>query len=56
MNNPKEMIEEFLKDRNKDDRYSSFDYCYGYFYSFYRNNEIIKIADEKNIEISCLQL
>ena len=56
MNNPQKMIEEFLKDRNKDDRYSSFDYCYSYFYKFYKSNEIAKIADEMNIEMSCLQL
>jgi len=56
MDNIKYQIDNFLKDRNENDRYSSFDYCYNYFYKFYKNNEIHKIWNDKNLEKSCLQL
>ena len=44
------------KGRNPDERYASFDFCYNYFYSFYRQNKITELASEKNIQMSCLQL
>lgn len=46
----------FLKDRNHTDRYSSFDYCYNHFYSFYKNDKINELSNEKNIENSCYKL
>ncbi len=38
------------------ERYSSYDYCYNYFQSFYKNGIIKEIANDKNIEQSVLQL
>lgn len=55
-------LEQFLKgkDKNKgkqpDERYASFDYCYNYFYSFYKQNKISDIASESNLQTSCLHL
>ena len=42
--------------RTPDGRYSSFDYCYNYFYSFYNENRIETIANDENIQMSCLQI
>lgn len=44
------------KGRHHNERYASFDYCYNYFYSFYRENRLPDLADESNIQMSCLQL
>ncbi|MBM7408383.1 hypothetical protein [Methanococcus maripaludis] len=44
------------KGRTPDERYSSFDYCYNYFYSFFRENRLLELADENNIQMSSLQL
>ncbi|MBA2851221.1 hypothetical protein HNP86_001352 [Methanococcus maripaludis] len=44
------------KGRTPDERYSSFDYCYNYFYSFFRENRLVELADENNIQMSSLQL
>lgn len=58
----KESIDLFLKGKGKnrgrkpDERYASFDYCYNYFYSFYKKGKLDELANEKNIQISCLQL
>jgi len=58
----KKSINQFLegngknKGRKPDERYASFDYCYNYFYSFYRKNKLNELADEKNLQMSCLQL
>ncbi len=38
------------------ERYASYDYCYNYFQSFYKNGIIKEIASDKNIEHSVLQL
>jgi hypothetical protein len=53
---PNAEIDCFLVERNRNHRYASFDYCYNYFYSFYSAGKINSIADENNIEMSCLQL
>lgn len=37
-------------------RYSSFDYCYNYFQSFYKSNSISQIGAKENLELSVLQL
>jgi hypothetical protein len=42
--------------RTADGRYSSFDYCYNYFYSFYKKNTVEEIASDENIQMSCLQI
>lgn len=52
----KKAIEQFLGGSGPDERYASFDYCYNYFYSFYRNKRIKELANDKNIQMSCLQL
>jgi len=58
----KKSINQFLegngknKGRKSDERYASFDFCYNYFYSFYRRNKLNESADEKNLQMSCLQL
>jgi hypothetical protein len=44
------------KGRKHDERYASFDFCYNYFYSFYKNNKIKELASQENIQTSCLQL
>lgn len=54
--NTKDFIDEFILKRTENHRYSSFDFCYNYFYSFYKNNQIQVIWNEKNLENSCLQL
>ncbi|MFA5917478.1 MAG: hypothetical protein WC850_04590 [Candidatus Gracilibacteria bacterium] len=52
----KNTVNKFLESRNKNHRYSSFDYCYNYFYNFYVNNKLNEIGNDKNIEKSCLHL
>ena len=50
-------INQYLEDRrNLDEKYASFDYCYNYFYSFYKAKKIEKLADKENLQISCLQI
>jgi hypothetical protein len=49
-------IDQFLKDLLPDERYSSFDYCYNYFYSFYKENRLNELSDNKNLQTSCLEL
>ena len=49
-------IDNYLSDNSSIGRYSSFDYCYNYFQSFYERNEIADIAKQENREMSCLQL
>lgn len=44
------------KGRHPFERYSSFDYCFNYFRSFYNSNNLIKLATDKHIQNSCLQL
>lgn len=58
----KESIDLFVNGRGKnkgkkpDERYSSFDYCYNYFYSFYAEDKIPELATDENLQMSCLQL
>lgn len=42
--------------RKPNERYSSFDYCYNYFYSFYKQDRISELSSDDNIQLSCLQL
>ncbi len=58
----KKSINKFLegngknKGRKANERYASFDFCYNYFYSFYKGKRINELANEENIQMSCLQL
>lgn len=62
MPNIRELLDLYLKgdDKNKgrkpDERYASFDFCYNYFYSFYKENKLSELANEKNLHASCLQI
>lgn len=42
--------------RSAEGCYSSFDYCYNYFYSFYNENRVEETAIDENIQVSCLQI
>ncbi|HLC81001.1 MAG TPA: hypothetical protein VJG31_04485 [Candidatus Nanoarchaeia archaeon] len=44
------------KGRKPNERYASFDFCYNYFYSFYKENKLDELANKKNLQMSCLQL
>lgn len=44
------------KGRKINERYASFDFCYSYFYSFYKRNNIKDISNKDNLEKSCLHL
>lgn len=52
----KDAIDEYLKDDKPTVRFASFDYCYNYFYSFYKTKKISEIASPSNLQMSCLQL
>jgi len=56
MDTTKNSINQFLEGRKSDERYASFDYCYNYFYSFYKEKKLDELADDKNLHMSCLQL
>lgn len=51
-----ESINAYLKNREANERFTSFDYCYNYFYSFYKEDNLLEFASEDNIQMSCLQL
>jgi hypothetical protein len=44
------------KGRKPNERYASFDFCYNYFYSFYKQNKLSELANEENLQMSCLQI
>jgi hypothetical protein len=58
----KETLDQFIggkgknKGRQPEERYASFDYCYNYFYTFYREDKISELANEENMQMSCLQI
>lgn len=60
--NIEKSIELYIEGRGKNngrkpnERYASFDYCYNYFYTFYKENQISEIASDENIQMSCLHL
>ncbi len=60
--NVEKSINQYLVGRGKSkgrqpyERFSSFDYCYNHFYSFYRDNRVPELADDRNLQMSCLQL
>jgi hypothetical protein len=49
-------ITQYMLGRKPNERYSSFDYCYNYFYSFYKQDRISELSSDDNIQLSCLQL
>jgi len=58
----KQCLDQFLEGRGKnkgrkpDERYASFDYCYNYFYSFYKTGKLSELANKENMQTSCLQI
>ncbi|OGS21688.1 MAG: hypothetical protein A2252_11655 [Elusimicrobia bacterium RIFOXYA2_FULL_39_19] len=56
MGNVKGNIEAFLKLREPNNRYASFDYCFNYFRQFYKDNSIEQLATNANMQNSCLQI
>ena len=52
----KDAIKSYINERKPNNRYASFDYCYNYFYNFYKSNSLKKLANDENLEQSCLQL
>ncbi|MFH1769212.1 MAG: hypothetical protein ABH833_00920 [Parcubacteria group bacterium] len=62
MNKIEKSLNQFLEGRGKskgrepDERYASFDFCYSYFYSFYKENKLSELASENNLQMSCLQI
>jgi len=60
--NIKEAMDQFLHGSGKnqgkkpDERYASFDFCYNYFYSFSKEKRLPELANDKNLQTSCLQL
>lgn len=55
-----EIFEKGDKKKNKgmhpNERYASFDYCFNYFQRFKEDNKIEELANEHNLQQSCLQL
>ena len=54
--NVKQSINEFLKEREPERRYSSFDYCFNYFHKFFEDGMTKKLCSDGNLEKSCLHL
>ncbi|TES97368.1 hypothetical protein E3J85_00455 [Patescibacteria group bacterium] len=58
----KKSLNQFLDGNGKNngrkpyERYASFDFCYNYFYSFYKENRLSELANENNLQMSCLQI
>lgn len=58
----KKSINQFLEGNGKnrgrkpDERYASFDFCYNFFYSFYKENRLSELTNEQNLQMSCLQV
>jgi hypothetical protein len=46
----------FIGDRMPDARYTSFDYCFNYFQSFWEQGRTAELADPDNMQLSCLHL
>ncbi len=54
--NIKKSLNEFINGRRPQERDASFDYCYNYFYGFYQRKRLPELANEENLQMSCLQL
>jgi hypothetical protein len=46
----------YLGERSPDARYTSFDYCFNYFQTFYDENRLGELDSREHLEVSCLQL
>lgn len=44
------------KGRKPNERYASFDFCYNYFYVFYKENKLFELANKDNLQMGCLQI
>lgn len=51
-----QLLKEFLGDRKHDQRYASFDYCYGYFQTFRNEGRLSAIDQGENLRRSCVEL
>jgi hypothetical protein len=51
-----EKIELYLGSHNVDARYTSYDYCYNYFHQFVESDSLNEIANNQNLQTSCMQL
>ncbi len=49
-------ISAYLKDRDPELRYASFDYCFNYFRLFYEKSKVEELASNEYLQLSCLQL
>lgn len=49
-------VKRYLDRRNPEARYSSFDYCFNYFQSFYETDSVNDLNSPGHLEESCLQL
>jgi hypothetical protein len=49
-------IKRYLGDRNPSARYASFDYCFNYFQAFRERDDVARIAEDDNRQLSCLHL
>jgi hypothetical protein len=49
-------VQWYLDDRNPNERYASFDYCFNYFQSFRESGAIFALANSSNLQASCLRL
>ncbi len=49
-------VEQYLADRSDTARYASFDYCFGYFRSFYARGRLGELCSKNNLQLSCLHL
>ncbi len=52
----KKCINKYQENLKASKNISQFDYCYCYFYTFYKKRKIREIANRKNLQMSCLQL
>lgn len=49
-------VRKYLADYHPNARYASFDYCFNHFQGFRERDEIPRLSNEENLELSCLQL
>ena len=49
-------VAEYLRDRSREERAASFDYCFNYFQGFRASDDIAGLAQPANLEASCLHL
>lgn len=49
-------LRRYLDDRQPNERYASFDYCFNYFQSFRESEDVAALAGAANLQKSCLQL